>query len=99
MSKILRDHLIAQVGNRCSRCGWAEVNPTSGKVPLTVDHIDGDPTRSTPDNLAVLCPSCHSLTPTYGALNYGSGRDARKKNGAGETRTPDIHVANVALSL
>ena len=29
-------------------------------------HIDGNNEES---NLQLLCPNCHSLTPTFGALN------------------------------
>lgn len=74
VSKHVRHYLIDKAGGKCSECGWSKVNPTSGKVPLTIDHIDGDASRSTPDNLVVLCPNCHALTPTYGALNRGKGR-------------------------
>jgi Zn finger protein HypA/HybF involved in hydrogenase expression len=30
------------------------------------------------ENLILLCPNCHSLTATYGALNKGRGRTLRK---------------------
>ena len=58
----------------CEICGWHETNPTTGKVPVQVHHKDGDCTNNKEDNLQVLCPNCHSLTPTYGAINKGSGR-------------------------
>jgi hypothetical protein len=28
--------------------------------------------------LEILCPNCHSLTPTYGGLNRGKGRKLRR---------------------
>jgi 5-methylcytosine-specific restriction endonuclease McrA len=31
-------------------------------------------------NLNLLCPNCHSLTPTYGSLNKGNGRLKRRIN-------------------
>ncbi len=64
-------------GNHCCECGWNKINATSGRIPLHVDHIDGDPNNHKPDNLRLLCPNCHSLTPTFGALNRGSGRAQR----------------------
>jgi hypothetical protein len=71
--------LIAKYGERCSQCGWAERNPVTGKVPITIDHIDGDWNNNREENLRLLCPNCHSLTPTYQALNWGKGRPWRYK--------------------
>lgn len=65
-------------GARCSKCGWSKTNPTTGKVPLTVNHKDGDATHTVPENLELLCPNCHALTPNYGALNKGRGRKGRR---------------------
>lgn len=72
-----RDYLIQQSSCKCSKCGWNEVNPTTNKCPLEIDHIDGDATNHHPSNLRVLCPNCHSLTPTYRALNKGQGSSER----------------------
>lgn len=79
LSKRIRKYLLDKNNNKCERCGWGEVNPYTGRVPLEIDHKDGDYSNNSEDNLAVLCPNCHSLTPTYKALNMGSGRKARKK--------------------
>jgi hypothetical protein len=72
-------------GNKCCLCGWAEINTFSGNIPVHVDHIDGNWRNSTLDNLRVLCPNCHSLTGSYGALNKdGRGwyiRGVRKGTG------------------
>lgn len=79
----IRKFLMEESGYRCSAptCavpgGWSEINPTTGKIPLTIDHIDGNARNNSRDNLRVLCPSCHALTPTYGGLNKGSGRSYR----------------------
>ena len=74
----LRKHLIEKYNNKCSRCGWCEINPKTGNVPLQVEHIDGNSTNNLPCNLTLLCPNCHSLTPTFGALNIGNGRHYRR---------------------
>ena len=66
-------------GNKCSRCGWCEVNPITNKVPLEVEHVDGNYLNNSEDNLDLICPNCHSLTPTYRALNMGNGRKDRHK--------------------
>lgn len=60
-------------------CGWNEVHTITGKVPIQMEHIDGNSTNNRLENLKLLCPNCHSLTPTYGALNKGSGRKNRKR--------------------
>jgi predicted nucleic acid-binding Zn ribbon protein len=70
--------LRAQRGEICWECGWSRVNPISGRVPIQVDHVDGNPYNHRPENLRLLCPSCHSLTPSYGILNRGKGRKERK---------------------
>ena len=75
----VRRWLGEQKGKACWDCGWAKVNPASNKVPVQVDHIDGEPENHRPENLRLLCPSCHSLTPTYMALNKGNGRKSRYK--------------------
>jgi hypothetical protein len=73
----IRDYLLEQAGYKCSKCGWNEINLFTGKHPLQIDHIDGNSYNHLPENLRVLCPNCHSLTPFYGSLNKGRGR----KNG------------------
>ena len=70
--------LLRVRGARCVDCGWCEVHPITGRVPVTVDHIDGDARNNDLSNLQVLCPNHHSLTPTYGSLNT---KNSRVKNG------------------
>lgn len=81
----VRRYVLEQAQNCCSRCGWNDVNPYSGKVPLTINHIDGNPFNSCVANLEVLCPNCHSLTEHYGILNKGNGRKFRWKGLTGKT--------------
>lgn len=68
----VRSYLIEQANYACTSCGWSERNPTSNSIPLHIDHIDGNASNTVKDNLRVLCPNCHSLTSTYGALNIGN---------------------------
>jgi hypothetical protein len=76
-SRFLRKYLIERFGERCSRCGWNERNPRTGRIPVEVEHIDGDWRNNSAENLTLLCPNCHSLTPTFRALNRGRGRPMR----------------------
>lgn len=70
----VRSYLFKKYDSKCSRCGWGEVNPYTGKIPLEVEHIDGNAENTTPDNITLLCPNCHSLTKTYRGANRGNGR-------------------------
>ncbi|OQX53078.1 MAG: hypothetical protein B5M48_04025 [Candidatus Omnitrophica bacterium 4484_213] len=55
----------------CEKCGWAERSP-DGRLPLELDHINGDVHDNRLENLRILCPNCHSLQPHY------RGRNKRK---------------------
>lgn len=74
-----KNYLIIKYGEKCMECGWCEIHPITKKVPIQLEHIDGNSHNNNLDNLKLLCPNCHSLTPTYGALNKGSGRKNRKR--------------------
>lgn len=65
----VRRALIFLRGNKCETCGWCEVNKNTGKVPIQIHHEDGDDRNNRPHNVKLLCPNCHSLTPTWGAKN------------------------------
>lgn len=75
--KSYKKYLIYKHGNKCMECSWSEVNIISGKVPIELEHIDGNSENNSLENLKLLCPNCHSLTPTYKALNSGNGRHKR----------------------
>lgn len=79
VSKRIRKYLMNKYDNKCSRCGWGEINPFTKKIPLEIHHKNGDYTNNDESNLELLCPNCHSLTETYKAANKGRGRKDRKK--------------------
>ena len=59
----IKKRLIKLLGHRCSNCklsSWLG-NP----IPLELDHINGDNRDNSKENLRLLCPNCHSLTPTF----------------------------------
>ena len=53
--------------NKSESCGIEQWLGQS--IALELDHIDGDSTNHVFSNLQVLCPNCHSLTPTFRARN------------------------------
>ncbi len=79
ISRHIHHYLIEKFGEQCGECGWQERNPFTGKVPLTVHHVDGDWSNNHEENLRLLCPNCHALTENYMNLNKGKGRTYRRK--------------------
>lgn len=77
LSRRIRRYLFEKHDSKCSRCGWNTKNPYTNSVILEVEHIDGNSLNNKEENLDLICPNCHSLTPTYKALNYGKGNRAR----------------------
>ena len=69
--RLWRDGLKPQ---QCEECGWAE-RSEDGRLPLELDHINGNRFDNRIENLRVLCPNCHSLRPTHAGLNKGTYND------------------------
>jgi hypothetical protein len=69
-----RRYLLEQANYSCSRCGFNENHPITGRTILQIDHIDGDRKNDRVENFRVLCPNCHGLTATWGGLNTARQR-------------------------
>ncbi len=77
VSNHVKRYLREKYGNKCCICGWCSINPTTGRVPLVADHMDGEWRNNAEDNLRLVCPNCDALSSTYAALNKGKGRKNR----------------------
>lgn len=53
---------------KCEECGWAKKSK-DGRIPVELDHINGDGKDNRLKNLRILCPNCHSLQSTHRGLN------------------------------
>jgi Zn finger protein HypA/HybF involved in hydrogenase expression len=53
---------------KCEECSWAKISQ-DGRLPLELDHINGDSRDNRLNNLRVLCPNCHSLKLTHRGRN------------------------------
>jgi HNH endonuclease/Bacterial regulatory proteins, luxR family len=75
-----RGHLkerLRQAGllpDACEECGMSEWRGES--LPLELHHINGDRDDNRLDNLQLICPNCHAITPNWG------GRGAKLKRAA-----------------
>jgi hypothetical protein len=49
--------------DKCEMCGLE--NWMGEKLKLELHHIDGDRFNNNFNNLQILCPNCHSLTPNH----------------------------------
>lgn len=78
ISEHVRRYLFERYGRKCQKCNWAEINPITKVVPVQIEHKDGNWQNNKPENLEILCPNHHSLTPTFGGLNRGKGRKYRR---------------------
>ena len=65
--RLIREKLKQAKCEMCSSTNWLEQ-----PIPLELDHINGDTADNRLENIRLLCPNCHALTPTYRGKNIRS---------------------------
>lgn len=75
-SRTLKRYLIKTYGNVCFNCKIDKWN--NKEIVMELEHIDGNSENNNLDNLSLLCPNCHSQTPTFKGANKGNGRYNRR---------------------
>lgn len=65
----LRRRLLSSgvMPHRCASCSLSEWK--GEPIPLELDHINGVNNDHRIENLRMLCPNCHALTPTWRGRN------------------------------
>lgn len=97
-SHFLRQRLIKEGRKeaRCEDCGldsWMGV-----PIPLELDHVNGDNRDNRIDNLKVLCPNCHALTPTWRGRNRRVRTVSGKSAEYGRKYPKEAYVCECGLS-
>lgn len=67
--RLIRAGLLQKKCYGCQLTEWREF-----PIPLELEHINGDRFDCRIENLTLLCPNCHTLTPTYRGKNKGKYR-------------------------
>jgi hypothetical protein len=79
----LRKRLLHERNYTCEECSIG--NEYNGKpLTLELDHIDGNSNNNNIENLRILCPNCHSQTPTHRAKNIKYKRMQREYSGVAQ---------------
>lgn len=64
----VKAELLKLVSNQCQKCG-CKGEWHGEPLTLQMDHVNGLRWDNRLENLQILCPNCHSQTPTYGSKN------------------------------
>lgn len=67
----IKGRLVAE-GHKKLQCEECGISSWRGRpLFLSLHHVNGDRLDNRLENLAILCPNCHTQTPNFGSLNKG----------------------------
>ena len=75
---VIRDYIFNEQEGKCAICGMPN-SWNDQELKFVLDHIDGDASNSSKDNLRLVCPNCDSQLPTFKSRNKNSARNKRKE--------------------
>ena len=64
--RLLEEKVFEHKCQNCNNTEWL-----GELIPLELEHINGVSSDHRIENLQMLCPNCHALTPTYRGRNKG----------------------------
>jgi hypothetical protein len=73
----VKNYLISIHGNKCMGCN--DTHKRGIRLVMELEHKNGNSSDNQLENCELLCPSCHSVTPTYKGKNRGNGRATRRQ--------------------
>ena len=73
----IRKYILKTQNKRCAICDMKD-RWKDKKLVFVMDHINGNSSDSSVENLRMICPNCDSQLETYKSKNKGNGRHYRK---------------------
>lgn len=71
--KLFKGEFLKEQNGVCAICGCEQTHNGKSLV-FILDHIDGDASNNSRENLRMICPNCDSQLDTYKSKNKNSKR-------------------------
>lgn len=87
-----KNRLLLELGHRCECCKLSEW--LGRKIPIEIDHVDGNPDNNVRSNLRLLCPNCHAQQPTHAGANAGKHTGTQRQEVMSRYPSYRHHITN-----
>ena len=74
----IREYILNAQNKKCAICDIPNIW-NNQELNFVLDHINGDDSNSSKENLRLICPNCDSQLPTFKSRNKNSARTKRKE--------------------